>query len=404
MKKVLILATYYPPAGGVATFRITKFVKFIEQFNWKPVVLTVKEKHYLDCKFPIDYSLVKDIPTDLSIYRTDIRKNFSVFKSLLNGLPTRWLCKLFNEIGPIIKKEKPDILFATGDPFFPLLIGPFVKTLFNLNFVVDFRDPWKLAIPDFPPVGLKGKLSKPINNLLEPIVVNSASKIIVVSDKMAEEYREAYPKRKASDFIVIPNGYDPDDYDSIPIKEQKEFTIIYAGKFLTGKSFRNPYYFFESLKILKEKGIKLKFIYVGDKNPKIEIMAKEMGVFDQFESVGRKSYSETISYMKGAGLLLLIGSGQETEQTAKIFDYLGCKRPILALASEKGGIAKVTKDIHKITLVENKNPKKIADIIERYFHSHSGELLVRKNISQYLRENLAKKLSDVFNDVLNHKR
>jgi glycosyltransferase involved in cell wall biosynthesis len=400
MKKVVMLATYFPPAGGVATFRITKFVKFIHRFNWDPIVLTVKEDYYVESKFVIDHSLLKDIPSDLKIYRTDIGAKSWFFKSLLNGLPTRWLKKLFSVIKQIIKSENPDLLFATGDPFFPLLVGPFAKKFFGLKYVVDFRDPWKLAIIDHKPVGLKGRIFQPINNFLEPIVVNSASRIIVVSEKMAEQYREAYPKRKASDFVVIPNGYDPDDYDSVAIKEQEKFTIIYAGKFLSGQSFRNPSYFLESLKLLQERGLNLKFTYVGEKNPEIEKMVDEIGVVDMFESVGRKSYTDTISLMKGAGMLLLIGSGQETEQTAKIFDYLGCKRPILALASEKGGIADVVKDIEKISLIENKDPNRIANVIEEYYHTHSNELLERENISEYLRENLTMKLSEVFNEVI----
>ena len=403
MKKVIMLATYFPPAGGVATFRITKFVKFISRFNWKPVVLTVKEEHYIGSKFVIDHSLLKDIPSDLKIYRTDIGAKSWFLKSLLNGLPTRWLKTLFKTIGQIIKTEKPDLLYATGDPFFPLLIGPFAKRFFGLKYIVDFRDPWKLAIPDHPPVGLKGKIFQPVNNFLEPIVVNSASRIIVVSETMAQQYREAYPRRKAKDFIVIPNGYDPDDYDAVPIKEQEIFTVVYAGKFLTGQSFRNPSYFLEALKILKERGLKIKFTYVGEKSPEIEEMVTKIGVVDQFESVGRKSYTETISYMKGAGILLLIGSGQETEQTAKIFDYLGCKRPILALASEKGGIADVVKDIEKISLIENKDSNRIANVMEEYYRTHSKELLERKNISEYLRENLTMKLSEVFNEVISEK-
>ena len=349
----------------------------------------------------IDHSLLKDIPDDLKIYRTDIGAKSWFLKSLFNGLPTRWLKTLFKTIGKIINTEKPDLLFATGDPFFPLLVGPFAKRFFELKYIVDFRDPWKLAIPDHRPVGLKGKIFQPINNILEPIVVNSASRIIVVSETMAEQYRKAYPKINVKNFVVIPNGYDPDDYDAVPIKQQEIFTVVYAGKFLTGKSFRNPSYFLESLKILKERGLKLKFTYVGEKNPDIEEMVEKIGVVDQFESVGRKSYTETISYMKGAGILLLIGSGQETEQTAKIFDYLGCKRPILALASERGGIADVVKDIDKISLIENKDSNIIANVIEDYYHTHSIELLERKNISEYLRENLTMRLSEVFNEVIN---
>ena len=398
-----MLATYFPPAGGVATFRISKFVKFIGRFNWIPVVLTVNDEHYVESKFVIDHSLLKDIPSDLIIYRTDIGAKSWFFKSLLNGLPTRWLKTLVKSIGQIIRNEKPDLLYATGDPFFPLLVCPFAKRCFGLKYIVDFRDPWKLAIPDHPPVGLKGKIFQPVNSFLEPIVVNSASRIIVVSETMAQQYRDAYPKRKASDFIVIPNGFDPDDYDAVRIKKQEIFTVVYAGKFLSGQSFRNPSYFLESLKLLKLKGLKIKFTYIGEKNPEIEEMVVKIGVLDQYESVGRKSYTETISYMKGAGMLLLIGSGQETEQTAKIFDYLGCKRPILALASEKGGIADVVRNMERISLIENNDSNRIANVIEEFYHAHSEELLERKNIAHFLRENQTMNLSKVFIEVLSEK-
>jgi glycosyltransferase involved in cell wall biosynthesis len=366
-------------------------------------VLTVKEEYYVEANFNIDQTLVKDLPSDLVIYRTKIGSKSFFLKSLLNGLPTRWLKTLFFHIGKIIKSEKPDLIFATGDPFFPLLIAPFTKRFFGLKYVVDFRDPWKLAIPDHPPVGLKGKIFQPVNNFLEPKVVNSASRVIVVSEAMAVQYRAAYPNKKASDFVVIPNGYDPDDYDSVPIIHQDQFTIIYAGKFLTGNSFRNPSNFLEALLILKKKNIKVKFLYIGEENQDLNRLVDQVGVRDLFEPVGRKTYHDTISYMKGAGLLLLIGSGQETEQTAKIFDYLGCKRPILALASEKGGIADVVKGVEKISLIENKDASRIAGEIEAYYNAHSNELIERSTISHFQRKEQAKRLANVFDEVLNEK-
>ncbi|MFD2161874.1 glycosyltransferase [Paradesertivirga mongoliensis] len=399
MKKVLMLATYFPPAGGISTFRITKFVKFLPQFHWRPVVLTVNEESYRECKFLIDDTLLKDVADDLIIYRTGIAKEPTFLKSLRKGLPTRWLQPLFAIIGEVIKKEKPDLLFATGDPFFPLLVAPFAKSRYGIDYIIDLRDPWKLAVVDNPMKGIKGKIFGPLNNFIEPRVLGKASKIIVVSEKMAQDYRQAYPQRNPDDFVVIPNGYDPDDYDVISPVIFEEFTVTYAGKFLSGKSFRNPDPFLQAMKILRQRGIKVIFRYVGPVNQEVEELVAQNGMIDQFQATGYLSYHDTISNMKGSDLLLLIGSGQETEQTGKIFDYLGSRRPILALAGRKGGIADVVKGIEEIALIDNKDPKAIADAVEEFYSRRSRQPVERTNIKRFLRSSLTGDLVKVFDLV-----
>jgi hypothetical protein len=66
MNKVLILSYYFPPAGGSAVQRVLKFVKYLPQFGWQPVVLTTREKdHVLS-----DRSLMGEVPDNVRIYRT----------------------------------------------------------------------------------------------------------------------------------------------------------------------------------------------------------------------------------------------------------------------------------------------------------------------------------------------
>lgn len=69
MKKVLVLAYYYPPYGGGGVQRTTKYVKYLRQHGWEPVVVTINED-----KIPLrDESLLNDVPEGLEIIRTDIR-------------------------------------------------------------------------------------------------------------------------------------------------------------------------------------------------------------------------------------------------------------------------------------------------------------------------------------------
>jgi hypothetical protein len=66
MKKVLIVTYYFPPSGGPGVQRVLKLVKYLPQFGWHPVVLTVANGD-----FPArDESLLKEIPPSVPVYRT----------------------------------------------------------------------------------------------------------------------------------------------------------------------------------------------------------------------------------------------------------------------------------------------------------------------------------------------
>ncbi len=42
MKKVLMISYYWPPSGGPGVQRVLKFCKYLPEFGWDPIILTVK--------------------------------------------------------------------------------------------------------------------------------------------------------------------------------------------------------------------------------------------------------------------------------------------------------------------------------------------------------------------------
>ena len=67
-KKVLILTYYFPPSGGSGVQRWLKFVKYLPQLGFEPIVLTVDEKY---ASYPqIDESLCADIPENVRVIRS----------------------------------------------------------------------------------------------------------------------------------------------------------------------------------------------------------------------------------------------------------------------------------------------------------------------------------------------
>lgn len=387
-----MIAQHFPPAGGVGTFRVAKFAKYLREFGWEPVILTVCEGCYPKGVW-LDRKLEKDIPQGVHLYRTRIWRS-----KIINDIGIRWLPFLLPAVVRVIRKERPQVVYITGGPFFPLIVAPIIKLLFRLPYVIDLRDPWKLARRANPTRGFKARLGQVLINFVEPIVLRHAAKVICATSMLRKEHQSAYQKQSEK-FFTITNGYDPDDFNDILPKQYKGFTIIYTGKFRRSEAFHDPAPIFQAIKILRERGINVWFVHVGVREEEIITLAEDIGVGDAAEFVGPKSHSEALSYAVGASLLLVIGSDRKMGLPVKMFDYMGCQRPLLALGYEGEEMLDVTREIFATTLLVSEGPEAIAEAIENVYNKPRVEQA--KSLTQrYTREYLTEVLAKVFNEVI----
>ena len=132
MKKVLIITYYWPPAGGPAVQRWVKFVKYLPEFGWKPIVYVPENPDY-----PVlDHSFNADLPGDLEVLKKPIWEPYDLYRRFL-GLEKN---ENFNQGGFIQEKQTPRLKdkmanFIRSNFFIPdarrFWIGPSVKYLKN---------------------------------------------------------------------------------------------------------------------------------------------------------------------------------------------------------------------------------------------------------------------------------
>lgn len=436
-KKVLFISYLFPPAAGGGVQRSSKFVKYLPQFGWRPLVLTVKEPY----DFYSDDSLLNDVIDNCDIYRTVsiepmkwVRKILKRKwqKKILQGedksktLKPGFLVKLKtyllfpdNEIlwlpfavwkgWRIIRKEQPQIIYSTASPFTDHLIALLLSKICKLPWTADFRDLW-VDRPNFP----KNKWRLYIDRKLEKAVVNNADHVITATELMAKRFMELYPDAK---YTSITNGYDEDDFsDAVQKQNDDEFRITYTGIF--NKEQRPDKIFLAVKKVIEqnpeaEGKLKLKFIGQLDNPGDFENInfLKEHGLEKYSEIVPYQPHNIVISEMFSADvLLLLVGEYPHSEGvlTGKIFEYIRSGTPILAVVPKRGLAADVIRETNSGIAAANDDVNEIAQAILKLFdlfiNNNLANTFYRNNIEVYSRKNLAKKLSGIFEDILSEKQ
>lgn len=374
MKKLLVVAYFFPPSGAVGVYRTLKFVKYLPEFGWEPVVLTVSNG-----RTPVyDESLLKLIPPGVEVHRVPsweaLNEGFdgsatgNAGKTLSSRVHTRlylawhWLALPDVKLGwvpnatkaarKLMREQGIHHVYISGFPFSSFLIGPRLKRSGDVRVAVDYRDPWTQSIT-YP---LRTALHRKVDRALEQRVVD-ASDLVILNTRYNEAQMVAGFGRgmKREKFVAIHNGFDAEDFASIAHGQSEKFTITYAGAFYhsVGSTHSDraagdeamktysPLVFFEALQAFfarrPEARSRLRVRFMGVLGQGYDPIIRERGLDSVIERLGYIDYDEHLRVLKQSDALLLVMSRGEKSRgwiPSKFFQYLGTGNPVLALAPE----------------------------------------------------------------------
>ena len=420
MKKVLIIAYYFPPLGGSGVQRILKFVKYLPQFGWQPTVITVGNTAY----YVKDESLLKEIEQlDIKIIRTQsndplslVHKKKDVIKMpkertrrFLNYISDTffipdnkigWKRHALKAAGEVIAKEKFDVIFATAPPATDFLIGIELKKRFKIPVVIDYRDSW-LSYPfkNFPTL-----LHRYIHYRKEKYVVHKSDMITVTHRRVKEEILTRHKFLRHEDVTILPHGFDPEDIaieNPGVLPHIEKMRITYSGMFYGNIS---PIYFLQALaKVFKEnpqiRG-RIEACFVGLFRPEHINLINQLGLQNSVNLLGYLEHKEAVKYLLASDVVWVMMQDDWTTP-GKIFEYIGTRKKILGCVP-KGYIRSIIEEAGGLC-VEPTNVDVIAKAIVDLYHQYEhNELLgAKKEIAEkYNRVKLTGELVKIFTKFL----
>lgn len=366
MKKVIIFAYYFPPAGGIAVQRFLKFSRFLPKFGWQPIVVTVKNGSY---PF-IDESLLKEIDPQTVVYRTATFEPFEIY-NLLRGkkgknMPTvtmgdtrgksflqkaaeyiranffipdarvGWVNYAVKQAEGIMANEKIDAIITTGPPHSTHLIGLQLKKRFGVKWIADFRDPWTgIFYNKFLP---RTAASTAKDKRLEDEVLKAADCVTVISSGMVEPF-----KQRAADIQVLYNSYDDKKFEIPPAEQvaEKGFLFTYTGNFLTSQ---NVPALWQAFAEIKDACPDFKILIIGRADDAVKESINKAGIGDLVVYKDYMPHAQVVKYMWQSGMLLFLLANVEESKllmTGKVFEYLPTGTEMMGIGPTDGSAQEV---------------------------------------------------------------
>jgi glycosyltransferase involved in cell wall biosynthesis len=212
--------------------------------------------------------------------------------------------------------------------------------------LADFRDGWTFHPwrPLFPTAA-----QRDLDRALERKVVRTAERTTVVQEGVGDDFRT----RLGIDAAYVPNGWDPDlateaDSAELPELPANRTLLVHTGT-LSGPWGRHPGKLLEGLRRLiehdPEARTRIALVLAGRLDQREQELIARSGLDGVVTHIGHVSRAQALALQRRADALLLITSREVSwELPGKFFEYLGAKRPILALA-EGNEAARMVRDM-----------------------------------------------------------
>lgn len=423
MKKVLIIAYYWPPAGGPGVQRWVKFVKYLQEFNIEPVVYIPRNPNY-----PIlDKSLEAEVPANIRILRKEIVEPYALAgilskkdtNSISSGIIKAekeqtalqkamlfirgnyfipdarkfWVKPSVKFLDKILKNEHFDVLITTGPPHSLHLIGLKLRKKHAIKWIADFRDPWTK-------IGYHKKLrltetARKKHAELESKVLQNGDHIITTSFTTQKEFKSKTSKKVS----VITNGFDEEL--NFSNKKPDKFRISHVGSLLSG---RNPSQLWQALQELvqenKEFKNELELCLAGKISEEVLHNIHKFGLKDYLEVKGYLSHSAAIEIQHNSAALLLIEIDSEETRgiiPGKLFEYLAAQRPIIGVGPTHWDVERILNTTKAGQVFKYSEKIEMKSYLLDLFKQYKSTIYSSKtqNLEKYTRKNLTAQLANL---------
>jgi len=377
MKKILLIAYHFPPDAAMGAVRPAKFVRYLPQFGWEPIILTVKDKYFgvldqtlADANSTLPMVVRTGMLRHPSYYYRKLKRMFRMDRgnSDVSGCFSLWQLKnarhAFNSLlsfpdeqagwlpfavirgMKVIRQEGVGILMTSGPPHSVHLIGACLSKLARIPWIADFRDPWLDSCLNQREV--QSSSSQKLERRVEAWVISQAALIMTTTKQFTDRLGSRFPEYREK-IITIPNGYDPDEFSKIRRGKEKHFTISYTGSIYHR---RNPEPVLHAISELIKGNymdpnrVVIRFIgpYNEGARKVANLLIARYGLTGIVEVLPWLPRHHALEMMMRSHVLLLLAEDQPLQIPGKVYDYLGAGSDILAI-TENGATADLLREV-----------------------------------------------------------
>jgi glycosyltransferase involved in cell wall biosynthesis len=373
MKRVLFISYCFPPVGGVGVQRVTKFVKYLQEFGWESSVLTAANP-----SVPLfDESLLKDIPDSTIVrkartlepgYRIkqavsasgkgsqQVNKPKTWLKSMSRGVANTllqpdvqilWLPAALKEGLALLNEIQHDAIVATGPPFSSFLLGAKLAQKTGLPLFLDYRDEWSISNAYWENKQ-QGHIANWVQRRMHFYALRAAQMVIATTPSSTQavlKLAKAAGSRACGECIY--NGFDSSDFPVAAAPHVKpdygngidRYRLSFIGTLWNLNSIEPLIEAICRLATVSPQIVeRLELVCVGRRLPDQE------AILDRLNSLPCKAvrlpfvtHEAAINLMRLADALLMLNTDLPHTQriiNAKTFEYMAARRPLFVIAPE----------------------------------------------------------------------
>lgn len=410
-RTVLVLTYEYPPSAGGGVQRVAKLTRYLPEHGFDPVVLAAEPVSGR----PQDEELAAEV-ADVPETRLPARNVSAGFARLLAGpkrlagsgvasgahadvaaseaatgarargragsrIPlstrlsrwvefddaSRWSNAAVRVGADLVRTHDCAAVVASGPPFSTLAAGAWIANTTGVPFVADMRDPWLENASAYWPTRWHRRRAQRV----AVSVLGSAAAVVAVSEPIAEE-AATYGARTLR---VIPNGFDGEDMVPREVDPSAPLRLAFMGTFYAATDPTDLLTAFAEAAERNAEARDAQLDIVGPERASVRATVERLGISDRVRFLGYLSHSDALRVIAAADAGIVLVSdvpGSQAVYTAKLFEYLGMRMPVLAMVPEDGAAASLVRRARAGWVVPTGDVEEAVATIARMASAKSG--------------------------------